>query len=363
MNILHLAFQTGLSKKLKRTGWVIRNVNNPESVAEHAFRVTILSSVLAASLKADREKLIKMSIIHDLGEISTGDVVVESWTTIFLNKRKKKEEIEKRAIKEILSDYGEEYSLLFHEMIKRKTNDAKIFWDIDLFERTIQAYEYEKEQNINMEEFFVSAKHHLKHPLLLKAFKDLENIRLKKTKPRNEIIKFALHVGKSKKIKRTGWVKNRITEPESIAEHCFILTVLAMTLAPSLDVNQHKLIKMALIHDLEETATGDLIVEKGKFTNTKKRKEKEKIEKKSLKTLLFGFGENYEEIFQEMIERKTRESNIFWQIDKFEMATQAYNYEKNQNKDMSEFFNNAEKYISHPLLKKAFEDLKRMRVR
>lgn len=362
MNILHLAFQIGLSKKLKRTGWVVRNVKNSESVADHAFRVTILSSVLASTLKVDREKLIKMSIIHDLGEISTGDIVVESWKTIFLDKRKKKEEIEKKAIKEILSDYGEEYSTLFHEMIKRKSNDVNIFWEIDIFERTIQAYEYEKEQNIDMEEFFVNALYHLKHPLIKKAVIELNKIRKSKNKTKNDIIKFALYVGNSKKIKRTDWIKNNIKDPESIADHCFALTVLAMTLAPFLQVDQHKLIKMALVHDLEETATSDLVIENGIFINDSKRIEKEKIEKKTIKSLLFGFDENYEEIFQEMIERKTNESNIFLQLDKFEMAVQAYSYEKSQGKNLSEFFENANKYIKHPLLKKAFQDLLRMRV-
>jgi len=102
MDILHLAFQVGISKKLKRTGWVKRKVKNPESVAEHAFRVIVLCMALAPSLKVDQQKLVKMAIIHDLGETSTGDIVVESWKKIFLDKRKKKEKIEKEAIRNIL---------------------------------------------------------------------------------------------------------------------------------------------------------------------------------------------------------------------------------------------------------------------
>ncbi len=179
MNILHLAFQVGLSKRLKRAGWVKRKVKNPESVAEHCFRVTVLCMALAPSLEVDKEKLTKMAVIHDLGETATGDIVVESWKKIFFDKRKKKEKMEREAIRQILYGYGEDYSKLFQEMIQRKTKEALIFWEIDLLERTIQAYEYEKEQGIDMTEFFVSANYHIKNPLLKKTLKDLEKMRSK----------------------------------------------------------------------------------------------------------------------------------------------------------------------------------------
>ena len=179
MNILHLAFQVGLSKKLKRTGWVKRRVKNPESVAEHCFRVAVLCMALAPTLEVNKEKLTKMAIIHDLGETATGDIVVESWKTIYFKKRKKKEKIEKEAIRQILYGYGEDFSKLFQEMMARKSKEALTFWEIDLLERTIQAYEYEKEQGIDMTEFFISADYHIKHPLLKRVLKDLEKMRSK----------------------------------------------------------------------------------------------------------------------------------------------------------------------------------------
>lgn len=179
MNILHLAFQVGLSKKLKRTGWVKRKVKEPESVADHAFRVAVLCLALAPSLEIDKEKLIKMAIIHDLGETATGDIVVERWNKIDFKKREKKEKIEKEAIRQILYGYGEDYSKLFQEMIQRKTKDVLIFWEIDKLERTIQAYEYEKEQGIDMEEFFVNAKTTIKTPILKDVVDDLLKMRVK----------------------------------------------------------------------------------------------------------------------------------------------------------------------------------------
>lgn len=180
MNILYLAFQVGISKKLPRTGWVMNGIKDPESVAEHCFRVTVLSMVLAPYLEVDQDKLIKMSIIHDLGETATGDLIIQRGPKIFEKERREKEKIEEESIKAILWKYSEDYSTLFHEMIERKTKEAVVFWEIDQLEKAIQAYEYEKEHNLDLFEFIEGAAAHIKTPLLKEAIKDLINLRTKK---------------------------------------------------------------------------------------------------------------------------------------------------------------------------------------
>jgi len=183
VNILNLAFQVGISKKLRRTGWVMRNVKDPESVADHCFRVVVLSMALAPMFEVDREKLTKMAIIHDLGETSTGDLVVEKGRTVNIKLRKEKENIEKQAIRNILYGFGEDYSKLFQEMIDRKTKEAIIFWEIDVLERTIQAYEYEKEQGVDMSEFFDNADEKIKNPVLRKSLSELIKMRKDRNMP------------------------------------------------------------------------------------------------------------------------------------------------------------------------------------
>lgn len=178
MNILHLAFQLGISKKLPRTGWVLNGIKNPESVAEHCFRVIVLTMALAEVLDLNQQKLIKMSVIHDIGETSTGDLVVEHGKEINHRKRKVKESMEKDAIRHILYGYKEDYAKLFQEMIDRKTPEAIAFWQIDKLEMAIQAYEYEKEQKVDLSQFFVSSDAQIKHPVIRKAFDDLMKMRV-----------------------------------------------------------------------------------------------------------------------------------------------------------------------------------------
>jgi len=172
-----------------------------------------------------------------------------------------------------------------------------------------------------------------------------------------DIINFAKIVGKSKKIKRTGWVREGVVEPESVAEHSFRLIVLAMTLGDYFEVDKEKLIKMAIIHDLGETSTGDLVVERGIVVNDLNKRDKEQREEKAISELFQEFSPDYKNIFREMIERKSKEALLFWQLDKLEMAMQAKEYEEEQDKVLTEFIENATHHITDPLLKEILHKL------
>lgn len=50
----------GNLKQLKRTGWVLRNVNDPESIAGHMYRMAMIPLLLSKETNVDTEKSIKM---------------------------------------------------------------------------------------------------------------------------------------------------------------------------------------------------------------------------------------------------------------------------------------------------------------
>ncbi|MDO8583294.1 MAG: HD domain-containing protein [bacterium] len=179
---------------------------------------------------------------------------------------------------------------------------------------------------------------------------------------KSDYLNFFKTVGKSKRLLRTGWIENEIKDPESIAEHSFRAGVLAMVMADKMEypLDKNKLIKMALLHDLGELATGDIIVGKGEVLDIKKRDEKEKQEEEDIRTIfgLIGEGDKYAAIFDEMITRSTPEARFFWQIDKLEMALQALEYEKEQGKNLEQFFLGVGSlHLKEPLLKKIFNEI------
>ena len=177
------------------------------------------------------------------------------------------------------------------------------------------------------------------------------------------VVDFMVTVGKSKKLHRAGWVREKINDPESVAEHSFRVSILAMVLSDPLGLDKEKLIKMALLHDLGEVITGDIVWSRGAIIDIKKRTEKEQMEKQGLEKVFkaLGISSEYRKIFEEMIERSSEEAKIFWQIDKIEMAMQALEYEKAEHKKLDEFFVNAGLQVETPLLKKIFSEILRRR--
>lgn len=178
-NALSFLMTTVQSKKITRTGWTMMDIPHPESVAEHSYQLCVMTMVFADQLGVDREKLIKMAIIHDLGEIFTGDIVWIRGNIIDIQKRQKKEEVEAKGIESIFTKLGtsKEYKAIFNEMTERKTKEADIFWQMDKLEMAIQALDYEKRTHKDLEEFFVSVNLLLTHPFLKSIFESVKSAR------------------------------------------------------------------------------------------------------------------------------------------------------------------------------------------
>lgn len=182
------------------------------------------------------------------------------------------------------------------------------------------------------------------------------------TKAKN-YLQFFKDVGKSKGLLRSGWIREKIKNPESVAEHSFRVGVLSMILADALKANKEKLVKMALIHDLSMSITGDQVWVRWGIVNMKSREEKERKEIKGLVDMFSKIEERDEfiGIFEELLNRSSKESRIFWQIDKLEMAIQAFEYERDQNKNLEEFFQTADMYIKEPLIRNIFVEVLKSR--
>ena len=74
------------------------------------------------------------------------------------------------------------------------------------------------------------------------------------------LIKFFLHIENLKTVKRKGWIiKSKVKEVESVAEHSYAATSIAMIISDLVGLNTEKVMKMMLIHDLPEGIIGDLV--------------------------------------------------------------------------------------------------------
>ncbi|MGL4741186.1 MAG: HD domain-containing protein [Sarcina sp.] len=107
-----------------------------ESVAEHSWMMTLMAFLMKDEFEdVDMDKVIKMCIIHDLGECFTGDIPT-------FEKNKTHEKTEKLLLDNWLSslpsNYSKEMKALYKEMEERQTTESKIFKSIDSLEALIQ---------------------------------------------------------------------------------------------------------------------------------------------------------------------------------------------------------------------------------
>ena len=141
--IFNLFAEIGKLKNVPRSGWLMRGVRNPESVSDHCFRVAFISMVIGdffrEELKLDVEKLLKIALIHDVGEIILGDINFKGKKALGFEHVSVKE----REIVEEFFKFNEDYYKLFLEYEERSSVEGKIVRAADKFEMMLQVHEYE----------------------------------------------------------------------------------------------------------------------------------------------------------------------------------------------------------------------------
>lgn len=182
----------------------------------------------------------------------------------------------------------------------------------------------------------------------------------------HKIIDVLLTSGKLKSVKRAGWVREKMPDPESVAAHTWRICFLILLLEDVLKVDSEKLMRMALIHDISEAITGDYVIERGdKKVGEHDFEGEEKIVKN-----LFAEVDKNEKIFkfwkEQSLEnsfKKTRESDILYQLGKIATAWQALEYELSgiDSKRCDEWWINAETHVKEPVLVELLELLKKKR--
>jgi 5'-deoxynucleotidase YfbR-like HD superfamily hydrolase len=175
-------------------------------------------------------------------------------------------------------------------------------------------------------------------------------------------MEFFTHLTKLKHIPRTGWVRDKIPDPESVAEHSFKAAIMAMVLADTLkmELDKEKLLKMALVHDVAESIIGDLIVfdPKGRIIP---ELEKAKLEKEiaAFKRIFEGIpnGDEYIALFDDFNNQKSEEARIFKELDRLENAFQAAEYESRYGLTLQTYFDSANNYVKTKRLRDLYDAL------
>ena len=143
-----------------------------------------------------------------------------------------------------------------------------------------------------------------------------------------------------KSLPRAGWERiNGISNIESVASHCWGMSLLAIQYLPD-ELCLKKTLRIITLHDLPEVIVGDITPHDG--IDVKKKRELEENAAQQLLSIA-DFA-----IWLDYAEQRSPEAQFVKILDKIDMAIQASIYDKNLN--CAEFFISARRYFEHPLI-------------
>ena len=172
-----------------------------------------------------------------------------------------------------------------------------------------------------------------------------------------------------KHLPRMGWLFAGITQPESVAEHSFVMSWLALLLAeqintayPTQGLSQPldiaKVTHIALVHDVAESLLTDLPKRSAELLG---KSAKYQAEATAMQQIFQQMPNRayYIGCWQEYADAATPEGRLVRDADKLEMIHQALCYEQNGQRNLAEFWQTQAWH--YPASQNLFEELCRLR--
>ncbi|MEX0943199.1 MAG: HD domain-containing protein [Pseudomonadales bacterium] len=153
-------------KQLYRKGWLVRGVAaaDCETVAEHTFGNALLCLLLLKQHpNLDPLRVLKLALIHDIGEAYVGDITPHDNI-----EPDEKVRLESEAVTKIFGKLpgGEALIADWHEYEAQETPEARFVKQIDRLELAMQASVYEHQGKVEASEFRASAARHVTSDIL-----------------------------------------------------------------------------------------------------------------------------------------------------------------------------------------------------
>lgn len=140
-NIAGFLYEVGTMRKLPRMHrQTLLTDDMSDNIATHSYRVAMIGWFLAKQEKIDAEKVVMMCLLHDMGEVRTGDHnwIHKRYVKIY-DDQIVKEQLGTLPFKE-LEEFGKEYE-------KRDSKEAYVAKDADIIDQILLLREYEWQGN------------------------------------------------------------------------------------------------------------------------------------------------------------------------------------------------------------------------
>jgi putative hydrolase of HD superfamily len=137
-------------KDERRTGWQLRGVDGPESVAAHAWGVAYLVLALGDRFRADLpgvdlDRALRLAVVHNVAEAETGDVATRADATAETPDPAAKEAAEREAMADLAGPLPDRVRDAWEAYEARDSPEAVLVKECDLLDVCLQAVVYERE--------------------------------------------------------------------------------------------------------------------------------------------------------------------------------------------------------------------------
>lgn len=132
--------EAGLLKRVKRSGWWVAGLENPESVADHCFRCAVIGFYMAHEEGADPYRVLAMTLFNDIHEARINDL--HKMGHYYIDFKSAEKRVFADQIEALPPKVSGELAGLRHDYDSQQTLEALVARDADILECLIQAKEY-----------------------------------------------------------------------------------------------------------------------------------------------------------------------------------------------------------------------------
>ncbi len=164
--------EVGLLKRVKRSGWWVTGIKNPESVADHSFRCAIIAYYIAHLENVNPCKVVVMALFNDIHEARINDL--HKMGHYYIDFKSAEKKVFEDQVEDLDQKVKKELSQLRFAYDAQKTKESIIARDADILECLVQAKEYYQSGHNKAKIFFKKAPSFLKTKTAKKMWNDLK---------------------------------------------------------------------------------------------------------------------------------------------------------------------------------------------
>ncbi|HSV43893.1 MAG TPA: HD domain-containing protein [Candidatus Bathyarchaeia archaeon] len=172
-SVLNFFAEAGLLKRVRRSGWWVAGIDDPESVADHSFRTAVIGFHMAYLEKVDPFRVVTMCLFNDIHEARINDL--HKMGHFYIDFKDAERRVFQDQVRDLPGGIKGPLVEMRREYDEQQTPESQVARDADILECLVQAKEYLDSGYQEAEHFLERAPEHLKSVTAVALWKNLQS--------------------------------------------------------------------------------------------------------------------------------------------------------------------------------------------